>query len=513
MANKLLDMRKTKQLYRMYTQGVSKRRISRDLGISRNTVDKYIKFFKACKLTSEEISNLTEEEFRLLLSSKHKGDTSHSRLFSFFPEVSKALKRVGVTRYMVWESYKQEDPQGLSYSRFCHLYKLWLRSQNPVMRFEHKAGDKLFVDYTGKKLSLVDVKTGELIAVEVFIAILGASGLTYVEASASQKREDFIASMVNALTFYQGVPAAIVTDNLKSAVTKSSKYEPIINESLLQLADHYDTTILPTRAYKPRDKALVENAVKIIYTRVFAKLHNQTFHSLLSINKVISELTMIHNKTPLQGKSFSRWDLFESLDKIALSPLPVKGYQIRQYAQGTVYKSSHIHLSKDKHHYSVPFKYIGKKVRIIYTRDTVEVYLNQQRIALHQRNRKRYGYTTDPLHMPTTHRFVADWNPDKFLNWATGIGPHCKTFITLLLGKRQHPEQSYKSCVGVLSLSKKVGNKRLDKACKRAMGYDRISYKSIKSILEKGLDAIEEDTHEESTLPKHQNIRGHKYYK
>ena len=188
-------------------------------------------------------------------------------------------------------------------------------------------------------------------------------------------------------------------------------------------------------------------------------------------------------------------------------------YQIRQYASGTVYKSSHIYLNKDKHHYSVPFKYIGKKVRIIYTRDVVEIYLRQRRIAVHQRDRKRYGYTTDPAHMPSTHRYVADWNPEKFLGWAGGIGGHCRTFISLLLAKARHPEQAYRSCAGVLSLSKKVGNKRLDNACKRAMDYERISYKSVKSILEKRLDLIEEDVHEESTLPEHQNIRGKEYYK
>lgn len=513
MANKLLDMRKTKQLYRLYTQGVSKRRISRDLGISRNTVIKYINLLQKCKLTSSEIADLTEEEFSLLLNTKNKENTRHSRLFAYFPEVSKELKKVGVTRYIVWELYKELDPLGLSYSRFCHLYKLWSRSQSPVMRFDHKAGDKLFVDYTGKRLSIVDPKTGEIIEVEVFVSTLGASGLTYVEACRSQKREDFLKCIVNALHFYGGVPSAIVTDNLKAAVTKSSKYEPVINDSLLNLADYYGTTILPTRSYKPRDKALVENAVKIIYTRVFTKLSHDTFHSLYALNKAISTHTLVHNQTPFQRKSFSRLALFESIEKSVLAPLPLQPYQIRQYATGTVYKTSHIHLSKDKHHYSVPFHYIGKKVRIIYTRDMVEIFLNQTRIAIHKRNQKPYGYTTDPLHMPTTHQYVADWNPDKFLSWASSVGVHCKTFIALLLAKRQHPEQSYKSCAGVLSLSKKVGNMRLDRACKRAMSYERISYKSVKNILEKGLDAIEEDIHEESSLPKHENIRGKDYYK
>lgn len=513
MANRLLDMRRIKQLYRMFGEGHSRRRISRELGISRNTVNKYITLFQKSGLTADDVSELGPDSLLLLLEGKGRADNGHGALFGYFPEVSKQLKRVGMTRHIMWERYRELHPNGVSYSRFCHLYRIWGRGQNPVMRFHHKAGDKLFVDYTGKKLSIVDQATGELIEVEVFIGVLGASGLTYVEACASQKREDFLRCMANALQFYGGVPMAIVTDNLKAAVTKSSRYEPLINESLLAFSDHYGTAILPTRTYKPRDKALVENAVKIVYTRVFAKLHDQVFHSLRSLNGAITELVLAHNTARFQGRAYSRSELFESVEKKALAPLPAEPYQIRQYASGTVYKSSHIYLNRDKHHYSVPFKYIGKKIRIIYTRDVVEIYLRQRRIAVHQRDRKRYGYTTDPAHMPSTHRYVADWNPEKFLGWAGGIGGHCRTFISLLLAKGRHPEQAYRSCAGVLSLSKKVGNKRLDNACKRAMSYERISYKSVKSILEKRLDLIEEDAHEESTLPEHQNIRGKEYYK
>lgn len=514
MANTHLDMRKIKQLYRFYTQGVSKRKISKRLGVSRNTVRKYIDLLIKSKLTSEEIDALTFEELRILLDVDHtQVTTRHSYLFDLFPSVNKELKKVGVTRYMVWEGYLAKYPDLVSYSRFCHLYKVWSRNQSPVMRFNHKAGDKMFVDFTGKKLSIIDPGTGELKEMEVFIAVLGASGYTYVEACPSQKREDFIGCMVGALNFYGGVPKAIVTDNLKSAVTKSSKYEPILNESLLAMATHYHTTVLPTRAYRPRDKALVENAVKIIYTRVFAPLATTDFYTLGALNTAISEHTLTHNKTNFQSRNYSRLDLFESIEKQELGTLPVEPYKLRQYVMGTVYKTSHIYISKDKHHYSVPYTYIGKKVRIIYTKDTVEIYLKQKRIALHKRGLKKYGYTTDTSHMPSTHRYVADWNPEKFLNWADAIGDYCKTFITLLLAKRQHPEQSYKSCAGVLGLAKKVGNNRLDNACKRALDYERINYQSVKSILEKGLDAIQEETTTESNIPKHNNIRGGDYYK
>ena len=514
MANTQLDMRKIKQIFRLYTEGVSKREISKRLDVSRNTVKKYIHLLSTSGFTSEELNELLLEDLRLLISPDEEIDnTRHKYLYDLFPEVSKLLKKVGNTRFLIWESYLADYPDLISYSRFCHLFKLWSRKQSPVMRFNHKAGDKMFVDYTGKKLSIVDPQTGEITSLEVFVAILGASGYTYVEACASQKREDFISCIVNALNFYGGVPRAIVTDNLKSAVTKSDKYEPILNESLLSLGLHYNTTILPTRAYKPRDKALVENMVRTVYTRIFSPLSSQTFYTIPAINKAVSELNLIHNKTDLQIKDCSRLDLFESIEKPELACLPVINYQIRNYAVGTVYKSSHIRLGKDKHHYSAPFSFIGKKVQIIYDKDHVEIYYKQRRIALHKRSLKRFGYTTDPQHVPSTHRFVAEWNPDKFLNWSIGIGPHCHTFISLLLAKKQHPEQSYKSCVGVLALGKKVGNKRLNNACKRALGYERINYQTVKTILKKRLDYITEDTQQEKDLPNHHNIRGKSYYK
>ncbi|MDH7448482.1 IS21 family transposase [Aquimarina sp. 2201CG14-23] len=513
MANTILDMRKIKKLYRLYTQGVSKRKISKQLSISRNTVRKYIGILVKSKLTSEEIDSLNTEDLRLLLRIDETITTGHPYVFKLFPEMSKQLKKVGVTRFMLWENYYQNKKVFISYSRFCHLYRVWSRTQSPVMRFIHKAGDKMFVDFTGKKLQVIDPSTGVIKEMEVFIAILGASGYTYVEACGSQKREDFIGCMVNALHFFGGVPRAIVTDNLKSAVTKSSKYEPILNESLLAMATHYDTTILPTRTYRPRDKALVENAVKIMYIRVFAELNTQDFYTLGALNDAVLKLTAKHNTMNFQARDCSRLGLFTSLEQEELLPLPTEKYQLRDYLMGTVYKTSHIHINKDKHHYSVPYRYIGKKVRIIYTKDTVEIYYKQKRIAVHKRGIKRYGYTTDREHMPSTHRYVADWNPDTFLNWADGIGDHCKTLITLLLAKRQHPEQSYKSCAGVLGFSKKVGNERLDNACKRALDYERINYQSIKNILEKGLDYLQEDTNTESSIPKHNNIRGGDYYK
>lgn len=513
MANTPIEMKKVKQIFRFYTQGISKREISKRAHVSRNTVKKYIAILQQSGLTSEEVDKMSYEDiYKLINEEDPLAITRHKYVFDLFPQMSKELKKVGVTRYYLWERYKEDYPQLPSYSRFCELYRVWGYGQNPVMRFDHKAGDKLFIDYTGKKLSIVDKETGELEEVEVFIATLGASGYTYVEACHTQTQEDFIRCLANSLEFFEGVPQAIIPDNLKAAVTKSNKYEPIINENLLSFALHYDTTILPTRAYKPRDKALVENAVKNVYTKIFAPLSDEVYHDIYSLNKVILVHLDTYNKTPFQSRKCSRLDLYVGIDKPALSPLPTVAYQLRHFQNGTVYKTSHIYLNKDKHHYSVPYKYIGKKVRIIYTDEIVEVYIEQNRVAVHSRVKREGGYTTIADHMPSNHRFRADWNPEKFLSWAKGIGQDCYTFTALLLAKKQHPEQSYKSLAGILSLAKKVGKQRLNNACRRAIEYERVNYQSVKSILEKGLDTIQEDTDEQADIPNHPNIRGKDYY-
>lgn len=380
------------------------------------------------------------------------------------------------------------------------------------MHMEHKAGDKLFIDFTGKKLHIVDRDTGELKELEVFVCILRSSQYTYVEACASQKLEDFIRCTENSLWFYGGVPKALVPDNLKSAVTKSSRYEPKVNEVFADFAEHYETAILPTRTYRPRDKAIVENAVKIIYTRVFAPLRNQVFHSMADINIAIRELLEKHNAMPFRGREYSRCSLFMEIEKGELMPLPVKRYEVKRYAQATVHKNSHIYFGKDKHYYSVPYRHIGKQVKLVYTDNIVEIYHKHERFAVHTRDRKKYGYTTLADHMPSHHRFVSEWSSERFIDWAGNIGGHCKGYIIAILEKKQHPEQSYKSCLGVLHLAKKYGRERLDSACKRASEYGAYNYNMVERILKKGWDQIDDRNDEGTKMPEHKNIRGGKYY-
>jgi transposase len=514
MANNQIEMRKIKQLFKLYTEGVSKRQISSQLGIARNTVAKYIAFFERYKLTNYEVSAMTLRELDSLFKSGQKKKSSQQKtLEHYFPYFDLELRKTGVTKQLLWEEYISKHPAGFKLTQFRYLYREWCKEVSPVMNFTHKAGDKLFIDFTGKKLTIVDEHTGEIQELEVFVCVLGSSQFTYVEACESQKKEDFIRCIENSLWYYGGVPKALVTDSLRAAVTKSSRYEPLVNETFADFAEYYQTAVLPTRAYKPRDKAIVENAVRIIYTRVFAPLRNQTFHSKSALNKAILILLQQHNKMPFRGRDYSRHSLFEEVEKHTLGALPIKRYELKQYAKGTVHKNSHIYLNKDKHYYSVPYKNIGSKVKIIYSDSLIEIYHKHTCIALHPRNKKKYGYTTTKEHMPSHHRFVSEWSPEKFITWAAVIGPECQAYIIKILDKKQHPEQSYKSCLGILHLTKKVGNVRLNNACRRALDYGAYNYNMIQRILDKGWDAIQEPAAEDIQVPNHANIRGGDYYK
>jgi len=519
MANKRIRMTTLRQIIRLKAEGNSNRETHRLLGVSRKAVDKYTKRIDALAISYKDLLILEDPDLNELLESPlkelHPDPEKHFKLASLFPYLEKELKRVGVTRWNLWAEYKNKNPEGYGYSRFCHLFQQWQKNKEISMYFEHKAGDKVFVDYTGKKLSIVDKQTGEVKQLEVFVAILGASQLTYVEATESQKKEDFIVAVENALIYFGGVPKAIVPDNLKSAVTKSSKYEPILNETFEDFAHHYGTAILPTRANKPKDKALVEGAVKIIYTRIFATLRDQTFFSLQELNKAIQEKLNQHNKTPFQGKSYSRLELFNEVEKSELAPLPQETYDFKKFSWTTVYKNSHVWLGEDKHYYSAPYRYVGEKVKLIYTKTRVEIYHKQIRIAFHSRNYSTYKYTTQKDHMPSAHQYVSDWSPEKFKNLAAAIGKETRELVERIIESKPHPEQAYKSCMGILSFGKKYSNTRLNNACKRALYYQNFNYLTVKNILEKELDLqpLEEPFAQQMTFAFHENIRGKEYYK
>ena len=508
-------MNKIRQILRLHSTGVSKLKIADQTGVARNTIKKYIKEFTQSGLLYLEVYSLCDKDLEDLFVKQDSIQVNPKleTLFSLFPAMDKELRKKGVTRQLLWTEYKGRHINGVGRSQFNYYFARWKAQVSPTMRMEHKAGDKLYVDFAGDKLSIVDKQTGEIQYVEVFVAILGASQLTYVEAVMSQKKDDFIGACEGALLYYGGVPAAIVPDNLKSAVTKSSKYEPVLNDAFADFAQHYSTTILPARAYKPRDKALVENAVRIMYTRIYAKIRGNDYFTLAELNAAIRVALEEHNSTLLTGRNYSRREQFEEVERIALAPLPPLRYELKKEHFITVAKNGHVSLSVDKHYYSVPYRFIGKKVKLMYSRSVVEVFYHYERIAIHKRIKSPYNYTTDKDHLASAHRFVSDWTPERFLSWAGDIHEDVQLYILKVLDRKQHPEQAYKSCIGILSFGKKVGNDRLTKACQRALGYGLYNYKTIQSILEKGMDLYDDaDEKGQLQMPLHENIRGENYY-
>lgn len=514
MANKPILMSKLRQVLKLHFQGESKLKISENTGIARNTIKKYLRVLYALKTTWQDIEKLTDKELDELFCKEPEKivDERLTLLHEFFSEHDKRLRKRGMTLLRLWEEYHASQPTGYAKTNFYHYYNLWKHRAKPSMHMEHKAGEKMFVDFTGEKLPVVDTETGEIRQMEVFVAVLGASQYTYVEAVESQKVEDFISCCENALHFFGGSPNVVVPDNLKSAVVKSSRYEPKLNENFEAFADHYNMVVLPARSYKPKDKSLVEGAVKITYIRIFSSMPDSPATSLEELNTLIWERLESHNSTNFRNRKYSRKDQFLEVEKPTLQSLPEQRYELRRSLSVTAMKNGHVCLSVDRHYYSVPFSYINKKVKVLYSKSLVEVYYNYELIASHKRVRSPYNYTTLKEHMASQHRIMAEWNPDYFLQRAREVSPEVEFFIAQVLQKKQHPEQAYKTCQGILSYAKRVGHNRLTKACQRAHAYGFYHYKAIEEILKKGLDLQDLEQEAQLFMPLHENIRGEQYY-
>ena len=516
MAAKTLSMSIIKQIIRFKSQGESILKISRITGVSRNTVKKYLSLVEGGNFSFEEILKMSDNKAeKLFLEPKEKSCERYHELEKIFPYILKELKRTGVTRMFLWSEYRSHQPSGYSYSQFCEHFHNWQNINKAVMHFEHEPGDKMFIDFAGKKLYITDRETGKIISVEVYVTVLGYSQMTYVEAVSSQKKEDFISATQNALHFFGGVPKVLVPDNLKSAVTKANKYEADLNKSFADFANHYQVAVLPARSLKPRDKSLVEKHVSIVYNRIYAPLRNDVFFSLEDLNSAIFDLLEQHNNTNFQKEKISRKEKFEKSEKSHLQPLSTELFEIKYYKYATVMKNCHVQLVVDKHYYSVPYRYIGKKTQIIYTASSVSIFFKHERIAFHRRNLRNFSYSTIKEHLPTSHQFVSDWNPEKFISWAKGISPKVEEYIRKIISTKLYPEQAYRSCVGILSFARKVGNKRLIDAVQRADSFGVYNYKTIRNIIEGKLDTLQEPKEEVlmGTLPSHENIRGSENYK
>ncbi len=514
MAN-TLDPMDLKQIITSYQDGLSNRKIGDLLGISRNTVNSYMKLFKACDYSFDELLRMENIQLDELFTSHTTINNSrYEKLMIYFDKVNQSRNHPGFTFQYHYNEYKEEVDTPYSYTQFMEHYKRKYASVKGSMKLEHEAGKEVYIDYAGKKLHVVDKETGELRPVEVFVALLPNSQYTYIEASWSQKREDMIKSMGNALSYFGGVPKAIVSDNLKSAVTRASKYEPEINRTFKDFAQHYNCVINPTRSYSPQDKALVENAVQLSYQRIYYPLREMLFFSIEDLNREIKKLLVTYNDLLFQRKQASRKELFQSVERSYLKPLPTQRYEMKDYRRAKVQKIGYVYFSPDKNYYSVPYRYIGKSTMIHYTKSTIEVYYDHQRIAFHKRNEAMGRYNTNKEHLGSTHKYYSEWSPDFFKQKAAKYGNNVVSIIDRMISCCDYPETAYKRAMGIIQLHKIYGAERLDKACERALYAEAISYKHVSNILKNSKDkeGLMQEQETEPHIPVHENIRGAKNY-
>ena len=510
-------MNKLKQIIQLKQQGYGTKRISFISGISRNVVKQYLKRLSELNIQSEDLLKFNAEDLQQLFQPyKHRqipDPSRYLRLESLLPSLDKELRKRGMTLEKVYSIYIKKDPLGYLRTQFYKYIRDYRRCMTGIsMHIEHKAGDKMYVDFTGEKLAIVDPDTGEETKVEVFVAILGCSQLTYVQATMDQSLYGFVECCKNALEYFGGVPALIVPDNLKAAVTKSSKYEAIINEVFAGFAEHYNTNVLPARPYKPKDKSLVEGAVKLVYQRIFTETDPKVFFSLALLNNAILVALEAHNNAPLR-KAESRRELFESDKKSVLTPLPLLPYSPCYVKEYKVTKMGHVPIYEDKKYYSVPYNLISKRVKIVYNSVWVRIYHQDKVVAEHQRCYTRTAYITNKEHLASSHRFMTEWNPDYFIEKGNAVAPEVGAFLEKLMQSKGHPEQGYKACNGIVNLGRRVGKERIKNACSKALKLGVFNYHMVEDLLKKGIE--KDDPEEEQiirTTPNHKNVRGKSYY-
>jgi len=506
MAAKTIKMEQLKLIRQLHQKGYSIKGIVRNTGLSRNTVRKYVERMAS---NGHSITASLQEDLAPQQTARY------SRLIAHFTEAEKEIRKTGVTRQLLWLEYKEIHPDGYNYSQYCYHFSEYLRHKEVVMHLEHKAGEVIMVDFAGKKLSFVDPDTGEIISCHVFVSVLPYSGLVYCLAVHSQKTADFVDCINGMLVYYGGVSLIILCDNLKTAVIRPDKYEPVFTELCCQLGEHYNTCFTATRPYKPRDKAMVERVVNIVYQNIYAPLRKTTFHSLQELNHAIRQQLDVLNCKRYKGSNYSRRDLFNESEKATLSTLPGEVFQHKKVVYATVQRNYHIQLSENRHYYSVPYTYVGKKVKVLYDNRVVEVYEQQNRIALHHRTASGSAYHTQGDHMPVNHQKVKQyrgWTEEELLGRASRVGEYTRGAAQQILSSSIYPQQNFKACHGMILLQNKYGPTRLETACRRAARGARINYMMIRSILEKGLDQ-QPDLLTETPLPKHDNIRGPKQYR
>jgi len=508
-------MRKIKEVLRLkYDSNLSEREISRSCQVSRSTVADYLMKAKAVGISWPEAAALTDTEIEERLFPVQRIPSSVKRPepgYEYIYNQLRTYRKFNLTLVQLWLEYKQKHPDGYQYSQFCDLYRRWRGKLDYVMRQEHRAGEKAFIDYSDG-LSILDLATGELILTQLFLAVWGASNYTYAEATLSQTLPEWIGSHRRSLEYFGCVPRVLVPDNLKSGVSKACKYEPELNPTYADMAEHYGCAVLPARPRRPRDKAKVEAGVLIAQRWILAVLRQRTFYSLAELNAAIRECLERLNSRPMRRLKKSRRELFETVDRPNALPLPARPYEYAEWYKARVNVDYHIEV--DHHYYSVPFQLLREKVDVRLTATTVEAFHKGGRVAAHARSYVRGGYTTLKEHMPPEHRSYAEWSPSRFIHWAGKTGMATARLVENILATRPYPEQGYRACLGIIRLERHYEPERVEAAAERALKFNTCSYRSMKAILAAGLDRQQgsRESSSQMSLPLHQNIRGGEYY-
>lgn len=512
MAMSRLHVKKILEILRLkFEGGLSYREIAASTNCGPSSIGDCLRRFASSGLAWPLPTGLTETDLESRLYSRTVAAIS-AKQPPDWEYIQRELKRKSVTRMLLWLEYKETHPDGYQYSQFCQCYKQWAKTADVVFRNKHIAGEKVFVDYAGQVIPIFDPVTGTCRDAQIFLGVLGASSYTYAEATWTQKTPDWLASHKRMFTFFGGVAAIWVPDNLKSGVSTACRYDPVINAAYYSLAKHYDGSIIPARAKKPRDKAKVEAGVLHVERRILAKFRDCKFFSLDELNEAILAELKILNAEKFQKMEGSRRSTFESLDLPALKPLPANDFVISEYKMARVNINYHVEL--ERHFYSVPYTYVQKEVIIRYTPVIVEISYKGEPIATHVRHTS-YGYTTVNEHMPSKHQAHVKWTPERMIRWVGEAGPYTTKVAETIIASRRHPEESFNTILGMIRLGEKFGKARLEGACTRAIENNTANYRSLKNILNAGLDQASSSRtpiKEPSPPINHENIRGPEYF-
>ncbi len=504
-------MRRIKDVLRLKAAGHSRRQIAQSCGIARSTVAEYVRRAEAAGLSWPLPAELDDAELERKLFPPPVAISSEQRAVPDWSVVNQEIKRKGVTLQLLWDEYKEANPEGFQYSWFCDHYRRWLGKVDVVMRQDHRAGEKLFIDYAGQTMPVIDRATGEVVDAQIFVAVLGASNFTYAEATWTQALPDWIGSHVRAFSYFGSLPEIVVPGNIKSGVHLAHRYEPELNPTYAEMGQHYGVAIIPTRSAKPRDKAKVENGVLVVERWILATLRNRQFFSLAELNAAIAELLEGLNSRPFKKLPGCRKSLFDSLDRPAMQPLPATPYEYAEWKKVRV--NIDYHVAIDKHYYSVPYQLVKQQLDARVTTNTVELLHKGKRVASHRRSYRQGAHTTVNAHMPKAHREYAEWTPERLVRWASETGPATAKLVENILSSRPHPQHGFRACLGLMRLGKRYSTPRLEAAARRALAIGSCSYKSVESILKNGLDRKPlPATPLDTPALEHDNLRCSDYY-